>query len=171
MAKSAIDALRKDLKGKSTDRFRVGDVIRWTGGGRYTYAAIKTSIGWFTTARGINGNGIVAKVYDYEELVDMLAKGDATDIEVAVEWEAIDEDPVPDPTLRLAKVDKIAAEMLQVFKQHPDTPLSRRDLEALLPLEGVSPSTMQRALYCLYPDYIRMDGEGRSRTYTMPTPV
>lgn len=89
MAKSAIESLRKDLKEKVTDKFEVGTVIRWTGGGRYSYAAIKTSIGWFTTARGYDGNGIVNKVYDYEDFVEMLAKGDATDIEVATEWEAI----------------------------------------------------------------------------------
>lgn len=89
MAKSAVERLRKDLREKVTDTFEVGSVIRWVGGGRYTYAAIKTNIGWFTTARGYDGNGIVAKVYEYDELVDALAKGDATNIEIATEWEAI----------------------------------------------------------------------------------
>lgn len=89
MAEEAIEGLRKALKKKVTDRFEVGTVVRWTGGGRYTYAAIKTSVGWFTTARGYDGNGIVAKVYEYDELVEALAKGDATNIEVATEWETV----------------------------------------------------------------------------------
>lgn len=89
MSEAAIKSLRKDLKEKVTDKFEVGTVLRWTGGGRYTYAAIKTNIGWFTTARGYDGNGIVAKVYEYDELVEMLAKGDITNLEVATAWEAV----------------------------------------------------------------------------------
>jgi hypothetical protein len=89
MAKTAVERLRKDLAEKVTDTFEVGTVIRWVGGGRYTYAAIKTSVGWFTTARGYDGNGIVSKQYEYDELVEVLSKGDATDIEVATAWEAV----------------------------------------------------------------------------------
>lgn len=89
MAEAAIEGLRKALKKKVTDRFEVGDVIRWTAAGRYCYAAIKTDVGWFTTARGYNGNGMVAKVYEYDELIDVLSRGEASDIRVAIEWEAI----------------------------------------------------------------------------------
>lgn len=84
MSMDAVQQLKETIGAKVTDPFANGDVIRWTGGGRYTYAAIKTSAGWFTTAR--YGNTFVEAVYDYESLAEMLAKGDATDIEVATEW-------------------------------------------------------------------------------------
>lgn len=83
----AIQQLMEAIGVKNIDPFANGDVIRWTGGGRYTYAAIKTPIGWFTTAR--HENTFVEAVYDYEDLVDMLARGDATNIEVAIDWIAI----------------------------------------------------------------------------------
>lgn len=87
MSMNAIQQLKETIGAKVTDPFANGDVIRWTGGGRYTYAAIKTSAGWYTTAR--YGNTFVEDVYDYEALTGMLAKGDATDIEVATEWMAV----------------------------------------------------------------------------------
>lgn len=89
MSMDAIQQLKETIGAKVTDPFTIGDVIRWTGGGRYTYAAIKTSAGWFTTARGYDGNAFVSAVYDYESLAEMLAKGGATDIEVATEWMAV----------------------------------------------------------------------------------
>lgn len=84
-----IRSLRKKVKKKNVDPFEVGDVIRWLGGGRYRYAAIKTEVGWYTTARGYSGNAHVAKIYDYEMLTEMLALPDATDIEFAAEWEVV----------------------------------------------------------------------------------
>ena len=87
MSMDAVEQLKKAIGDKITDPFANGDVIRWVGGGRYTYAAIKTSAGWFTTAR--YGNVFVEAVYDYESLAEMLAKGDATDIEVATEWMSV----------------------------------------------------------------------------------
>lgn len=87
MAKSAIEKLRKDLNEKVTDTFENGTVIRWVGGGRFSYAAIRTSVGWFTTAR--LGNGFVETNYEYGDFVEMLAKGDASDIEVATAWESV----------------------------------------------------------------------------------
>lgn len=89
MILDAVQKLRETIGAKVTDPFAVGDVIRWVGGGRYTYVAIKTTVGWFTIAREYDGNAFVSAVYDYEGLAGMLATGDATDIEVATEWMVI----------------------------------------------------------------------------------
>ena len=89
MADNAVESLRKALKKKVVDKFEEGTVIRWTAAGRYTYAAVKTSIGWFTTARGYDGNGLVAKQYEYEELLEVLARGEVTNLSVATAWEEI----------------------------------------------------------------------------------
>jgi hypothetical protein len=79
----ALKALRTGLKKKVSDQFEVGDVIRWTGGGRYNYAAIKSPVGWFTTA---NNNAYVPNVVSFDRLLDILNKADSTDIQVAGEW-------------------------------------------------------------------------------------
>lgn len=84
-----MERLREALSSKVTDEFEIGDVIRWTGGGVYTYAAIKTVAGWFTTARGYDGNGYVNKAYSYEALIELLASADVTEVEVSTEWEAV----------------------------------------------------------------------------------
>ena len=89
MAEAAIEGLRKALKKKVTDRFEVGTVIRWLAAGRYNYAAIKTEVGWFTTARGYDGNGMVAKCYEYEDLIEMLSRAEVTGLSVATAWEAV----------------------------------------------------------------------------------
>ena len=81
--------LRETIGTKVTDPFVDGDVIRWVSGGRYNYAAIKTPRGWFTTARGYDGNTHVNAVYDYEDLAEMLASSDVTEIEVALEWMSV----------------------------------------------------------------------------------
>jgi hypothetical protein len=79
-----LKALRKALKSKTTDRWAEGTVIRWTSGGRYTYAAIKTAVGWYTTS-GFN-NGYVPKTLSYEDLIEILAKSISSDIAIATEW-------------------------------------------------------------------------------------
>ena len=87
MAEEAVKALRKALSKKVADRFEVGDVIRWTAAERFTYAAIKTGAGWFTTAS--NTNRFVSSYVEYEELVDILARSEASNVMVSTAWEAI----------------------------------------------------------------------------------
>lgn len=72
----------------NVERHPVGTVVRWTGSGTYTYAAIKTEAGWFTTAR--EGNPYVGIVYlSLKDLLDDLdAKDDATDIAISTEWKS-----------------------------------------------------------------------------------
>jgi len=86
--KDAIDSLSKALKKKNTDRFEVGDVIKWTAAGRYTYAAIKTGAGWFTTASTRNAF-VDSKLDDYEELVEILGRFEVSNIEVSTSWASI----------------------------------------------------------------------------------
>lgn len=83
----AVDSLREALNEKVTDRFSVGDVLKWVAAGRYNYAAIKTSAGWFTTARP--GNPFVATQLDYEELVEVLGKPGVSDIQVSTGWDSV----------------------------------------------------------------------------------
>ena len=85
--KTAIAQLRKSLEEKVTDLWPQGTVVRWTASDRYTYAAIKTAVGWFTTSR--SGNNFVPQQLDYESLVEVLARSETSDIEVATAWESL----------------------------------------------------------------------------------
>jgi hypothetical protein len=83
-----VEALRKALDKRTIDRFEVGDVIRWTASERYTYAAIKTNGGWYTTAR--TGNPFIDTRFDtFEELVEVLSRSEVSEVYVSTAWEAI----------------------------------------------------------------------------------
>lgn len=86
----AIKALRKARKG-SLD-LPTGTVIRWTSADRYTYAAIRTGIGWFTTSRA--GNTFVPQVVTFVELLDIIARPETTEVAVATEWESVEPNPL-----------------------------------------------------------------------------
>lgn len=78
----AIEALRTAVEAKMVDDFETGTVIRWVASGIYNYAAIKVSDGrWFTTAGSYNS--FVEKVYDFQGLVDLLARVEVSEIGVA----------------------------------------------------------------------------------------
>lgn len=80
----SIKALKKALKGKKTDSWAEGTVIRWLSGGRYSYAAIKTPVGWYTTA--VETNRFVPQVLKYESLIEVLSRSEVSNIAVASEW-------------------------------------------------------------------------------------
>ena len=85
---AAVTALKKALGKKNADRFEVGDVIRWTSSERYTYVAIKTVNGWYSSAR--TGNYYVdSKFESFEDLVEVLSRSEVTDVMVSTGWEAI----------------------------------------------------------------------------------
>jgi hypothetical protein len=71
------------------------------------------------------------------------------------------------------KVDQVAALMLLVFKENPDTVMKRRDIEEMLTLDGFSASTRQRALWTLASEgHVRWESHwpgGRPTTYWMPS--
>lgn len=84
----ALSVIREALKDKVIDPFVVGDVIRWDSAGQYTYAAIKTPAGWFTTARP--GNPYVPpSPMRFETLVEVLAESENQGIQVATGWESM----------------------------------------------------------------------------------
>lgn len=82
----AMSRLKKSLAEKTIDLWVIGTVVRWTASGRYTYAAIKTAAGWYTTS---TGNVFTPQQLDYEELIEVLARSETSDIEVATAWESL----------------------------------------------------------------------------------
>lgn len=66
------------------DGFEYGFVVRWTAHGFYTYAAIKTEIGWVTTAHP--ENKYVPRILDAKALSKILNSDDVTDVEAATGW-------------------------------------------------------------------------------------
>lgn len=72
------------LGGIANDPFAVGDVIQWTVDGGYSYAALKTPVGWYTTAR--ESNMYVRQTYRYLDLVKMLIKREVADLKVSTGW-------------------------------------------------------------------------------------
>jgi hypothetical protein len=80
-------ALEKVVKKAKRDSFVEGTVVRWTASGRYNYAAIKTSAGWFTTAREFNP--YVPQTVTFEKLLEILGRSEVSDVAVAGTWESI----------------------------------------------------------------------------------
>jgi len=79
-----IHALTED------DIFDEGTVIRWVASGRFTYAALKTPTGWFTTARALpESYQHVPQVVTYPHLKRLLSKAGTTQVEVATEWASV----------------------------------------------------------------------------------
>lgn len=74
------------------ERFNDGDVIRFTKTynsaqvkGTYTYAALKTSRGWYVTGRSYSKD-----VYTYDELIELITCSPcATDIQVSTTWQDV----------------------------------------------------------------------------------
>lgn len=86
-SEKAIKALSKALK-KSADLFADGDVIRWVathGDTPYTYAAVKSPLGWYTTSRTRS----VGQVLTYTELIDVLGRFEVSAVEFSSGWTAV----------------------------------------------------------------------------------
>lgn len=81
----AVKALGKALSAKNKDKFEVGDVIRWTAKGSYTYIALKTEGGWYTTSKR-SAMSKIGEVLSYEELLDVLNRSETSDVQVASAW-------------------------------------------------------------------------------------
>lgn len=64
-----------------------GTVLRWVSSGTYTYAALKTPVGWFTTARAVPDYAQrTPQVADNRELALILCKKEVSDVMVVTEW-------------------------------------------------------------------------------------
>lgn len=83
----SLKTLKKALENKLTDDFEVGDVIRWYASGKYLYSALKTEVGWFTSARDYNP--FVPQRVSFDELVEILQRSETSDIAVSTGWEFI----------------------------------------------------------------------------------
>lgn len=84
----SISALAETLATAKKDHsFANGTVIRWVQAKIYTYAAIKTPVGWFTTARSLNL--YVAQTLSFDGLLKVLKQEDVCDVEIAVKWEVV----------------------------------------------------------------------------------
>ena len=88
----SIKVLKEALAEVKRDTFPEGTVIRWLASQRFTYAALKTPAGWFTTARAMpESNQRVPQVTTFDGLIKILAKSEVTEIEVATEWTSLEE--------------------------------------------------------------------------------
>lgn len=77
----SLKELRKELKKNKAMSFENGTVIKWTASDRYTYAAIKTPVGWYTTA---NNNPYVPNViHKFENLLEILKRDETSDVRIA----------------------------------------------------------------------------------------
>lgn len=84
---SGIAAIKKVRSEAVMDDFEFGTVLRWTTDAGYNvflYAALKTPVGWATTAR--SGNAYVDRVLTFEELLEILGRAETTDVRVVSEW-------------------------------------------------------------------------------------
>lgn len=89
----SVKALKDAVKRSKKDTFETGDVIAWKStsarnGREFNYAAIKTPVGWFTTAAGYNS--YVSQILTFDELLDVIARAETTEVRIAVEWKSID---------------------------------------------------------------------------------
>ena len=87
----SMETLKKELADVKRDTFDDGTVIRWVASGRFTYAALKTPVGWFTTARVMPEHAQrVPQVVTFDGLLKILSKSETSKVEVATEWTAVE---------------------------------------------------------------------------------
>lgn len=84
----SMKALRDALASAKRDDFEVGTVIRWVAADRYNYAAIKTPVGWYTTATN-RAAMYVGQVEDFDGLIEALSRSEVSNVEVAAVWEQV----------------------------------------------------------------------------------
>ena len=77
----SMKQVKKAVK-KARDDFETGTIIAWTASDRYTYAAIKTPVGWYTTASSAAAAFGVNKIIDFEQVLEILARGESSKVRV-----------------------------------------------------------------------------------------
>lgn len=83
----SIAAIQEVLAKSHKDTFELGTVLRWTSGGKYLFAAIKSPVGWFTTSQ--SPHSPIAGILTFNELLEVMARPDITEVMVAQEWSSI----------------------------------------------------------------------------------
>lgn len=81
----SMKSLQQAVKKSQKDEFEEGTVIRWIASGKYMYGAMKTSVGWYTTATSHN-NGSVPQVLTFDRLLEIIGKAETTQVAVATQW-------------------------------------------------------------------------------------
>lgn len=76
------EKLRDLLADAVDDPFEPGDVIQWVATGRYSFAALKTPVGWFTTS----ATSYTPKTLTSADLFDLLARPETSNVKVATSW-------------------------------------------------------------------------------------
>lgn len=82
-------SIREGLQ-RQLESYQEGTVVRWVSSGQYSYAALKTPAGWFTTARAMPDYAQrTPQVADNRELALILTKKEVSKVFVATEWQHI----------------------------------------------------------------------------------
>jgi hypothetical protein len=81
-----MKALTKAVKNKN-DTFSTGTVIRWTAAERFIYVAVKSPVGWYSSARP--GNVYVPSIMTFDTLLDIIGRAETTNVEVATDWKPV----------------------------------------------------------------------------------
>lgn len=73
------------------DRYPDGTIIRWISSEKYTYGALKTPVGWYSTSASRGGvvTSQVPQIMSFETLVGILSHKASSQVEVAVAWEPV----------------------------------------------------------------------------------
>jgi hypothetical protein len=79
MAKG-MKAVKKAVK-KSKDDFENGTIVAWTASDKYSYAAIKTPVGWYTTASD-RAAWTVEKIITFKDVLKILSRKESTNVRV-----------------------------------------------------------------------------------------
>lgn len=90
MKEQALQVLEDAVGRARRDSFDIGTVVRWESVGigvDYLYAAMKTPVGWFTTAREYNTH--VSPTISFEDLLEILGRSETKNVAVSVTWQAV----------------------------------------------------------------------------------
>lgn len=76
-----MKAVKKAVK-KSKDDFANGTIVAWTASDRYNYAAIKTPVGWYTTASERASVVGIGKIVSFDVILKILGRNESTNVRV-----------------------------------------------------------------------------------------
>lgn len=85
-----LEAIREARRNVKVDDFPLGTVIRWEADAHirvYLYAAIKTPVGWATTAQP--HNPYVDGLVEFEDLLEILSRSETQNVQVSESWKTI----------------------------------------------------------------------------------